>query len=326
MTFTAILADAYRRLNYPASPAADVVTRIKAYVNESLQELASEPGLSSLLRGGITMASVASQATYGLPPVVSRVMTLREMTTKRKLWPQSLDWYRTIAPDPSTMTGTPAFYVLLGPQSVARQPLIAAGSELFAKSTASGDTQVLQFEVVQAGGTVRTGTITLTGTTAVSLGSTLTDIVEVRDWYLASAAAGVVSLLETSGTGTVLGTIGIGQTRARYEGIALLPTPSSAITYTLDYEYDASDLVQDMDEPYWLPSRFHRLAATGARMKEYEKTDDDRFSGAQMQWDKGRVHLLAYVNNRPDDVLVPGRRVGGISDLGGAYPIGTIWD
>lgn len=326
MTFSALLADAYRRLNYATSPAADVVTRIKSHINEAAQDLAGEPGLSSLLRGSASLASVASQQTYGLPPVVSRVFAIREATTKRKLWAKSLDWYRTVAPDPSTVTGTPAFYVLLGPQPVASQPAVVGGSQLFAKSTSAGDTQVLSYEVVQSTGVVRTGTVTLTGVTAVSLSATITDIVEVRDWYLASAAVGVVSLLETSGAGTVMGAIGIGQTNPRYEGIALFPTPSAAIAYTIDYEADVLDLVDNTDEPDWLPPRFHRLLGIGARMKEYEKTDDDRFSQASTQWAVWRTQLLAYVNNPPDRVLLPGDNGDGISDLGGQYPASTIWD
>lgn len=326
MTLTAILADCYRRLGYDTVPPTAVSTRLTAFVNEAVQELASEPALSSLLRGSLSFASVASQPTYGLPPVVARVLAIRETTSKRKLSPQSLDWYRATAPDPSTSTGTPAYYILLGPQAVNLQPQVAAGSQLFAKSTAAGDTQVLYYEVIQANGTIRTGSVTLTGTTAVSLSSSLTDVVEVRDWYLASAAVGSISLLETSGSGTLLATIGIGQTRARYEGVALFPTPSAAVTYYLDYELEVSDLVQTTDEPYWLPARFHRVLAIAARMKEYEKTDDDRYDGARTQWAQGRQALLAYVNNQPDMILIPGASGSGISDLGGQYPSGTIWE
>jgi hypothetical protein len=39
MTLTTLLADLYRRLNHPSSPAAAVTTRFTAYINEGLQEL-----------------------------------------------------------------------------------------------------------------------------------------------------------------------------------------------------------------------------------------------------------------------------------------------
>lgn len=328
MTFAAILAQCYDRLNYQSTPSsAAVIARIKGFVNETQQELAGDPALTSLMRGSITFASVAAQQTYGVPPVIARVMAMRELTTKRKLWPKSLGWYRTVAPDPSTMSGTPAYYVMLGPQAVAKQP--SAASELFAKSTSASDTAVhVLAEVIRSGsGQPQLIDVTLNGTTAVTLGATVTDIVEVRDWYLSVAAVGTVTLTQTSGIGTELARIGIGQLRSRYELVALYPTPASAITYLVDYEIDASDLVQDTDEPYWLPSRFHRLLATGARAKEYEKTKDDRLTSALSMFERERNHLLAYVNNPPDSgVLLPVAEGVGISDLVGQYPAGTIWD
>lgn len=326
MTFANILLDAYGRLGFAGTTDATVIARIKRFVNESAQDLAGEPGLASLMLGSVPFASVASQPTYGLPPVISRVFTIRETTSRRKLWPRSLDWYRTVAPDPLSPGGTAAYYVMLGPQAVAKQPSDA--SELFVKSSAAGDTsQVVHFEVVRSGtGQVQTGSVTLTGTTAVSLGSTITDIIEVRDLYLSAVTVGNVTLLEDSGAGTELARIAIGQQRSRYELIALYPTPSSAITYSVDYELDVTDLVQDADEPYWLPPRFHRMLGIGARMKEYEKTDDDRFDRAASQWGTWRNQLLAYVNNPPDFVLLPTREGTGISDLGAQYPAGTIWD
>lgn len=326
MTFAAILSQCYDRLNYASSPAAAIVTRIKGFVNETQQELAGDPALTSLMRGAITFASVATQQTYGVPPVIARVMSMRELTTKRKLWPKSLGWYRTVAPDPSTMSGTPAYYVILGPQAVAKQPSNA--SELFVKSSAAGDTtQHVLAEVVRSGsGQTQLIDVTLNGVTAVSLGATITDIVEVRDWYLSAVAVGSVTLLEDSGVGTEMARIGIGQLRSRYELVALYPTPASAITYLVDYEVDASDLVQDTDEPFWLPSRFHRLLATGARAKEYEKTKDDRLTAALSMFERERHNLLAYVNNPPDGgVLLPVAEGVGISDLVGQYPAGTIW-
>lgn len=326
MTFAAILADCYRRTLFQSSPAADVVTRIKAFVNETQQELAGEPSLATLKRGAITFASVANTATYGLPPVMARLFALRQTANRRKLWPKGLDWYRSVAPDPSTVTGTPAYYVLLGPQNVSKQP--SDGSELFVKSdNAADNTQHVLAEVVRSGsGQTQLVDVTLNGTTGVSLGATITDIVEVRDWYLSAVAVGNVTLREDTAGGTELARIGIGQTRARYEGIALFPTPASVVTYFADYEFVPSDLVQDTDEPSWLPVPFHRILATGARAKEYEKSDDDRLTAAMAMYTREKQNLLAYVNNPPDGpVLLPSGEGTGVSDLVGQYPSGTLW-
>lgn len=321
-----MLTETYDRCNYAAAPAAVVVTRIKGFVNETQQELASDPKLATLRRAPITFASVNAQQTYGLPPVIARIFDIRETTTKRKLWQKSLDWYRTVAPDPSTTSGTPAYYVLLGQQAVNKQPSDA--SELFVKSDNAADTtQALKAEVVRSGsGQTQLVSVNLNGTTGVSLGATITDIVEVRDWYLSAVAAGNVTLREDTAAGTELARIGIGQMRARYEGIALYPTPSAAITYLVDYEMDVSDMVNDTDEPAWLPYRFHRLIPLGARVKEYEKTENERLKTAVALFEKGRNDLLAYVNNPPDGgVLLPVAEGVGISDLVGQYPAGTLW-
>jgi hypothetical protein len=324
VTFANILADAYRRVGLQESPDSRAVTRIKAFVNETQQELAGEPGLAQLLRGSMTFATTADRAEEGLPPAVARVVTIREATNNRRLRQESLDWYRWAVPDAAQQTGTPAIYVPLGMKAVQQQP--ADASSLFVKSTAAGDTtQVLHYEVRVTDGTIRTGSVTLTGTTAVTLSSALTTIEEVLDLYLSAVAVGTVTLHEDSGVGTELARIGIGKTRSTYPWIAFAPTPSAAITYMLDYERDATDLVQDGDEPAWLPVRFHRLLAIGARKKEYEKGDDTRYTAAAQEYDRVLRDLLAYVNNPPDYVLIPGGQPSGYSDLGGHYPPGTIW-
>jgi hypothetical protein len=108
--------------------------------------------------------------------------------------------------------------------------------------------------------------------------------------------------------------------------VAFAPTPSAAITYSLDYERNVTDLVNPTDEPAWLPAAFHRLLATGARAKDYEYQSDERFKIAALEWQSGLLRLVAYVNNPPGAVLVPHGGSSGRSDLGPNYPRGTIWD
>ena len=78
MTFGALLADVYDRLNYAASPATAIETRMKRFLNEAHQELLSTPGLQSLLYTTTTLASVAAQAEYALPAALSRVLSIRD--------------------------------------------------------------------------------------------------------------------------------------------------------------------------------------------------------------------------------------------------------
>lgn len=323
MTLAALLSDVYRRMNYANPPQSDVVARITGYVNETQQELASDRGLARLLRGSLTLTTTASVWQYALPPNVSTLLAVKDTAHRRRLIPQTEDWWQWVVPDPSTVTGTPQYYIPNGPRNVALQPSTA--DQVWVKSTSTSDTQTLNYEVIRTGGYIQGGQVTLTGTSAVQLGS-LTDIISVSDWYLTGPAVGQVSLLQTSGTGTVLGTIGVGQTRQRYVWISFYPTPAAAYVYTLEHEIDASDLVQPNDEPAWLPPRFHRLLATGSRLREYEKTNSPRYAACLAEWARELGALKAYVTMLPDETIVPGRLKPGLSDLGAFFPAGTIWD
>lgn len=325
MTFAQMKLDVFRRTGYQDTPATAVSTRIGGFINEAQQELLAEKMLAPLLRSEITFTTTASTPTYGLPPTVTRILTVRDTAHRRRLISQTNDWWRFVAPDPTTVTGTPQYYIPLGTRPVASQP--SAADKVYAVSTNAGDTtQTLYYEVVRTGGYMQQGSITLNGLTAVQL-DTLTDIVAINDWYLSAAAAGQVSLLQTSNVGPTLATLTIGGTHPRYQWIGLYPTPSAVYTYTLEHELDATDLVQDTDEPVWLPPRMHRLLAVGARKREYEqKADVPRQMAAQAEWDKGVLALKSYVNNPPDQTVVPGRLHPGLSDLGAFFPAGTVWD
>ena len=72
MNLTSLLADVYRRLAFASSPAADVTTRLTAFLNETQQEIMGEPGAEFLLNNTGSFASVADRAQYGLPPDVSK--------------------------------------------------------------------------------------------------------------------------------------------------------------------------------------------------------------------------------------------------------------
>ena len=268
MTFSAILADIYRRTGYATSPASDVVTRIKAFVNEVQRELLSEPGMEYLLNDIVTFASTASQATYGLTPAVARIKTLREATNRIKLHPMSLQEYRELYPDASSITGTPTRWCDLGFDAVQVEPSDA--SEIFVISSSASDVGTAYIEGFRSGGLPFTASVTMTGVTAATF--TLTDIIQITKFYISAAAVGTLTLREDSGTGTILAQIPISKTNSRYRRIALIPTPSSAITYSLDFERNMTDLVNDNDEPF-LPEKFHSLLATGARAKEYEKLE-----------------------------------------------------
>ena len=294
-----------------------------ALLNETQEEILSRPGLASLLNGSLSFDSVASQPTYALPQGIARLKSLREITNDHVLTPRSREWYRVAYPDPAAVTGTPDSVIYIGDAAVAKQPSDA--SDIFVDSTSASDTNTAYLEGYRTGGYFTSLSVSMTGTTAVSLkGSALiTDIVEITKFYLSSAAVGEVTLHEDASGGTELARIPIGQTHARYRKVALAPTPSSAITYLADFEWDPQNMANANDEPI-LPRRFHRLVGLGARVKEYEKKDDSRYGVAARELEMGMKDLLFFVNSQAAGSPVMGRgQARRPSTLGAYYPSGT---
>lgn len=321
MDFSAILSAVYEEAGYQTSPASAVVTRIKRFVNEGVRAVLSEPGLARLADSDspATFASVASQARYVLPESVNRILRVSERTNDYALDIMSMDWYRKVEPDPTT-TGTPTHVVPIGRVAVATQP--ADASEIFVKSTSASDTsQIAYIEGIITGGYLRTASVTLTGTTAVTLSAAITSFIEITDFYLSAAAVGTVTLLEDSGSGTELARITIGATRPRYYALYLWPTPAAAVTYYVDYRRELVDLVNNTDEPP-MPTDAHPALVAYAVMREREqKEEPERYVIAKARYDKALSRLKYATQTLGSEIPVSGRRaVVGHSRLGSMYP------
>jgi hypothetical protein len=170
VNLTAQLAELYRRFNYPSTPGTATTTRLTAFLNDSLQDLISEPGLGQWITEHVppvTVASVANQAVYAAPYSVNRIDSITERSNNRRLEMRSFDWYRQAQPDPTIFTGTPDTWVPLGFQAVQVQPTAATG--LWAASSAAGDTtQSVKLETVQTTGIPFSSALTLNGSRACS--------------------------------------------------------------------------------------------------------------------------------------------------------------
>lgn len=332
MTLSDIEQDLYRRLGFPTSPDTVTTTRLRALINETQQEILSEPGMEVLLDDELTFASVASTPEYSLPASIANITSIRNQTNRRTLMPQSQAWYRDAYPDPTAVTGIPDAWVELGFSPVATQPSNA--SELFVKSDSASDaaTRSVIVEGYTTGGAPRSVTVAMNGVTAVSLGATITTWVEITKFYFAlgstgatTPTAGNVTLNEDSGAGTELARIPIGQSYSRYKRIALAICPSSAITYYVDFQRDVTDMSALGDQPI-LPPRFHRLLGVGARMREYEKQNQmDRYKAAQAEYIFGLKKLKYFVFSQTAGSPNLRGRVGRDrpSQLGGWYGAGT---
>src|SRR5678815_3251991 len=263
MTFLDLQQDVFRRTNKPTSPESETVTRIKAFINQRHRSLLAMPGVDQMRDSTSTFASVADTARVALPQALTRIKAMFQTTNNWRLGEKSLDWLRTI--DPQQMSGTPTTYIPKGYESVAVQPSDA--SAVFVKSSSASDTGTAYIQGIRTGGILGSSSQTMTGTTAVQIG-TLTDWVEITKFYVSTAAVGSITLHEDSGSGTELAQITIGRDRPYYFVVLLWPTPADVLTYTFDFTREILDMVQDTDEPY-LPTDYHDLLSMGARMDEY---------------------------------------------------------
>lgn len=324
MTFSEILSAVYEEAGYQSSPASAVVTRIKRFVNEGIRVITSEPGLARLLDSDspATFASVASQARYVLPESVNRILAVTERTNDVALQVMGLDQYRRLDPDAASTSGTPTHIVPIGRVGVAAQPSDA--SEIFVDSTSASDTGTAYIEGIVTGGYVRTASVTMTGTTAVSLSAAITSFIEITDFYLSANAVGTVTLHEDASGGTELARITIGQKRPRYYGFYLWPTPAAVVTYYVDYRRELTELVNDTDEPPFGTDAHPALVAYAVMREREQKDDAERFVIAKSRYDRIVSRLKYATQTIGGEIPVSGRRPRvGRSRIGAYYPADT---
>lgn len=319
MTATELLQDWARRCNYNTAPTHEVKERGMAFLNETLQEIISEPGIGAYVSRHepvLSFASVASRAVYGLPGTSGRIDGITDRTNDFTLGARTPEWWRRVCPDPTAYTGTPSEWISLGTIAVALQPSDA--SSIFFDSTSASDVQKAYLEGIRTGGYPYKASVTLTGTTAVDVDTAITDWIEITKIYLSSPAVGTITIVEDASGGTELARIPIGAQHTEYQGIALHPTPASAVTYYVDTERGLPDMVNGQDVPP-LPARFHRVLVDGALWREYEKRDDIRAADAKRRYDRG-VSQLRYFVTCPPDFLPSRTQRTERSRLGANYP------
>lgn len=325
MTVTEILSDAYARLNYSASPAAAVTTRLLAFANDTHRELLSMPGMDQLRDDQTSLACIASKARFGLPVGVGRIQAIVDAANQFVLTEVTMAEIRKRNPG-GTSTGIPTVFARVGDQGVQRQPSTGTLATLFISSGDAADTtQTVTIQGIDRNGFPSTGSAVLSGATPVVVNMTNgfagTFGGEITKWYVSAACVGAIALTHNA---VVLGTIPVGQTFARYHGLQLDPIPSSAITYTIDYTREIPDLVAGNDEPL-LPRDFHRLIGLGIRKREYEKMSDSRYTAVDAQYEEGKRALRSWVQSDGTNTMLLRSRATAMrpSQLGAYYPAGS---
>lgn len=310
MTFLQAQQELARRLNKTAGTlVTDTGTRFKERLNNRHRELLRMPGMESLRWGNVTFASVASQAGYALPMQgVARVNRIYDTSNRIKLTYKDLAWLRAVDPNPST--GQAEYWIPTGNVQVHTQPSNA--SEVFIKSTSASDTtQTCYVEGIITGGYRRTASVTLTGATAVSLNTAITNWILIDKCYLSAVGVGIVTLHEDSGAGTELSRIAIGDTYGKFFSFLLYQTPSAVVTYNCDITRTIPTLSNDNDE-FWIDDDFHDLVLDGAELSELAKGDDrSRYEMVRERWETGKKLFKFWVQDHPDwrPVMTGGHKV-----------------
>src|SRR5678816_1587474 len=117
MTFNELVQDFCRRTNFNTAPTHEVRERAQAFLNETLQEIVSEPGIAAWIarhEPDQTFVSVANQWAYGVPATGGRIEGIRDRTTQVTLDMMGLDEWRAICSDPTVFTGTPGYWIPYG--------------------------------------------------------------------------------------------------------------------------------------------------------------------------------------------------------------------
>lgn len=318
MTLEAILRDSYRRLGYKDQPEGLVTSRLMVFADEAQREILREPDFAQLLRVLTTFTSVANQAEYGLPLSLATIESVRDVAAEITLLPMSEDEYRRKYPDPSRTAGRSFRYVPLA-VTVAGLAVSASGADVFIKSTAGADTQTAYWTVITDSGEVRSGSVPLAGSTAISLFGGTVLATQIVDLVLSQAANGTVTAHLLSGAGVELLRISQNQTKPSRRQIALVPTPTEARTYTVIGQRHTVELSQANDEPV-LPPRFHPMIGVGIRKREFEvRGNMDRWAMADKEW-QGWLSDLRRFLDPTHGLIVPGGLKTGWSSLGATFP------
>lgn len=328
MTFADIATAVYRRVKLADTPPSADSTRIKQFINLWYREILAMPGMDRFRDTTLTFATVASQKQYGLPQAISRLRDMYDVTNQRRVWPKTLDWLRNVDPGLTATSALVENWIPLNGWGAVAQPLTTAGVGLWVVSDGADTTQKAYLETTRLGGVraglAASGGTSLNSTTRVQVG-TKTDHIEVVKFYLDLVTVGTVSLYDAASNGNLLAQITPGRTAARYFMLQLYPTPSAAITLSVDCQRSIEDLTQATEEPLF-PEDFHHALIHGACYEEWLNRDDDRKKEELSRLNKVLGDLRHATQTSPDEIFVQRGPRGNrehVSRLGGWFPPGS---
>lgn len=306
------------------------VRRIRHNLNTGHREILSQKGFSRLRRVLVTFSSVADTPYAVLPQSVSLITAIADRTNQQPLRIfHSIQDVREYDPGLAFSSGVPTA-ALIDNLAAALKAAPSNASELFFKSDDASDNagKKMFIQGIITGGELRTASVAMNGTTAVSFSSSITNWIDATKIYVAltagtaTAAAGNITIHEDSGAGTELGRILPGKGITRYSRVQLFPVPSAVVTYHADAELDLYDMAEGSDEPY-LPEDFHWLLESYAIRREWLRKE--RVSLAEderKRYDRGVADLRSRIR-KLGGMPLPVNGEPGFSQLGAYFEAGT---
>lgn len=275
--------------------------RIRGRINMVHRELLSLKRIGPRLRFAyLPFTTVASSSYAVLPQAVAQLRGIVDVTNNQPLSEMSLG--EQLEEDPGeTFTGNPRRYSVLDMASpVALQP--SAACELFLDSDSASDTAEAVVHGITSDGQQRIQRVIMTGTTEVSLSSSITTWIHVSNFYITASAVGHVILLQETG-GTELSRISPGQTKPRYTLLRLFPSPSTAMTLYAAVLRRVDDMTEIFDEPM-IPEDYHWVIESGVLLKEFSKKEKSSLYDREFaRYRAGIAELRQFVSKQTAPTL-----------------------
>lgn len=297
--------------------------RVIQCVDETYREILSKKGIGKRLRQKtVAFYTVANSPIAALPQATHRISSdVVDRVNRRVYSPFSLSDIRQRDPGQAYSSSAPFGYAVVGmADAVAVDP--AMSTEIYVVSDDPSDIGGTNAHVegITADGQSRRATVTLAGTTKISLSFFITTWVIVTKFYLTSRCKGSITLHNGSDD-VELARIAPGHSYTRYTRLYIYPTPTTILTLYADVELALTPLISLYDEPL-LDEDFHWLIVSGSLLKEYIRNGKlPEYDRELIRWNRGisdlRSHIQAPLGGSQ------GSRSQQWSQLGPNFPAGT---
>ncbi len=288
MTYQELITEVTTRLH---DTGADVVARVKNYINYAYQDIWSRKHWSFSLRSG-TLSTTAGTMDYGLSDEVEQIVDMRDADGEARLGELSWPDFDDVIPNP-TQQSTPNYYIPNGVLGV-RDQLGVTASTVGVISTSTADTssqQVLIYGLLA--GAQQVVALTCNGTTAQGNSATFTRIDRI---VKATTSVGVIRVFAntaSAGIACTFATIKPDALATEYFHVSVYPMGAATLSYR--YKKRAFDMVQTSDVPE-IPGIRHEALVYGALVRGGEYMNSSQLPQWQAKYEQ-MIELMKLKDN-----------------------------